>query len=155
MQLADALAALIAIEERMAGYYAWLSTCFAEDAEACRCFHTLAEQERGHANQLGLQHRMVRSGKVEAEVQLDRAALDALVEKVDRFQRQNPRPPLPHAVLFALRLESGAIEQAYQSLLADASPELAGLARSMIRADEKHAVMLRELMKKRGSQRRP
>jgi len=66
MRLARALEGLIEVEERMAAFYGWAASCFAQDEAARRCFESLSGQERGHANQLGLQLRMVKSGKLEA-----------------------------------------------------------------------------------------
>ncbi|RMG21509.1 MAG: hypothetical protein D6729_00615 [Deltaproteobacteria bacterium] len=149
MQLTDALTTLIKVEEHMAVYYHWAASCFSNDPDAKACFEDLAAQERGHANQLGLLSRMARSGKIEADVPVERSDLEALVRKVETFRRQNRRPLLPHVVLFALRLESGDLEHAYQSLVTSSVPELARLARAMIRADEAHAEKLKDLMEKK------
>ncbi|MDF1565765.1 MAG: ferritin family protein [Deltaproteobacteria bacterium] len=149
MLVVDALAALVEVEQAMAVYYRWLAEVFEGDPDARACFRELADQEQSHATQISLQHRMVRSAKLTDEVELERAKIEAVRTSIARFREQNPEPPLSHAVLFAARLESGEIEQAYRNLLNTSSPQLAGFVKGMIRADEKHAEKLRELMAKK------
>jgi len=154
MQLEQALVALISIEEKMSEYYEWLSGCFGHDTEARACFEQLAAQEKGHAEQLRFQQRVVRNSKVNGEVALDPLEIEGLIRKIEDFRRRNPRPLLPHAILFALKLEASDVEAMYSKLLEEAAPEIARLAKGMSNADQKHVSLLQSLLAKKKAQSR-
>jgi len=151
MQLAVLLDRLERLEARISDLYGWLGEVFADDAEVSALFERMSGEEIQHRDLVRFERRVVRCDPtIPAEIDAHEADVDALLESIERFRRDNPTPSLTTALSFMLRLEDHPAELACRRAVAQVHPAMARLIASLDSGDRQHASSLRGLAERRN-----
>ncbi|MCU0292381.1 MAG: hypothetical protein MUF10_10415 [Thermoanaerobaculaceae bacterium] len=140
------------IEAGMQTLYETLATQFATtDPPASSVFCRLAFEERSHMAKLQYLRRLGRQlGSDLAAVELDRAALDAELARIEKAVLGAPSLSLHEAIATSLEVEYGAGELHGRLAIAQSNPELAAVLVGLKGEDERHAKRLVALAQDRG-----
>jgi len=151
MKILGVLGLLEKIELEMSELYERLSHAFENDAEASGLFFRMAMQERAHARLLRYGKNLARQAPGDfAEVEVDAAEIDRMLESVRTARVAAPPTSLQKAVALALRFEESPAESAHRSILMSSNLALSAVFRNLAVADEEHAAGLRAFAARRA-----
>jgi rubrerythrin len=146
MTLMSTLDALLRLETAMVDLYARLSEHFANDnPDAAGAFFRLSMQENGHANLIRYHKRISRSRPFDG-VDLGAIAEQAtqLAAHVESYRR-NGNVSLGDALEFAILMEDSAAESIHAQLAAQLDRQTASFASTLVKDDQRHLEILKEL----------
>ena len=150
MQIEAVFRPLMEMEKEISRLYERLAEVFDGDRDASFLWMKMATEEKGHANLVDYQRRVIqKNSRVAAEVDL---ALDELaaVSAVVRQSLEGPPPSLEEAVLLAFAVETSAAESHFRNALRQSHPDLQRLLESLGGEDRAHLERLKAFAAKGG-----
>ena len=151
MDTLDALRGLRQVEADLEELYSWFAEVFAEDLEAAELFSRLSREERSHKVLVDHQLNLAKNHSgTEVDVEVDVAALQSLLDDIQRLRSQDPPPSLAEAVSSAVMMEFVADEAYLGRVVRTSSKSIEQMIDRLVDAGQQHHGRLQGFAKSRG-----
>ncbi len=150
MLITHAFRPMIELETELSRLYESWADRFSSDTEASQLFAKLSREEKTHASLIEYQQRIFKKNRqFETHVQIEVAAIDAVIAEIRRVRKEAPPATVAHAVVIALGMEASAAESHFKNALRKANEEVERLLNSLGKEDGAHVRALEEFAAKR------
>ncbi|NWF98561.1 MAG: hypothetical protein HXY52_06480 [Nitrospirae bacterium] len=151
MQILNTLDEILKLELKLMDLYAFFSKLFNEDKEAASVFFKLSLDEKGHAELVQYQKRIVSKNLNDfLEVSINIEEIREIISKAENIMKSTVPITLEESIKLALLFEKNAAEYHYKSAVEQSNPEFAKFLNNLASVDNEHFDSIKKLAERKN-----
>lgn len=151
MQILNVLDEIEKLELKLMDLYTFFTNLFKDDKDVSSSFFKLGLDEKGHAELVKYQKRIVRKNLNNfLDVSININEIHEIILKAEDIMKSPTPPSLEESIKLALLFEKSAAEYHYKSAMEQSNPEFASFLNNLASVDNDHFDTIKKLAERKN-----